>query len=318
MFNQSKDSGGVTGENIMGELARDYLNERKSRRRWGIFFKLVTVAYVGIIIAGFYATRDNAVSKEHTALVELNGTIAPQGGVSADQTKQGLRQAFEATNSRAVILRINSPGGTPVQAAEINAEIIRLKGLYPDKPFYAVIADICASGGYFVAVAADTIYANPSSLVGSIGVLMDGYGFVGSMEKLGVERRLITAGESKGLLDPFSPLDASDVAHVEQMLDEVHQQFIDAVIAGRGDRLAEDDTIFSGLFWTGERALELGLVDGFGDAGHVARDVVGTEHVVDYTVRQSFLEQFAEQLGVTLLGKLGLNTPGMRPWMRIP
>jgi protease-4 len=276
------------------------------------------VAYVGIIIAGFYATRDNAVSKEHTALVELNGTIAPQGGVSADQTKQGLRQAFEATNSRAVILRINSPGGTPVQAAEINAEIIRLKGLYPDKPFYAVIADICASGGYFVAVAADTIYANPSSLVGSIGVLMDGYGFVGSMEKLGVERRLITAGESKGLLDPFSPLDASDVAHVEQMLDEVHQQFIDAVIAGRGDRLVEDDTIFSGLFWTGERALELGLVDGFGDAGHVARDVVGTEHVVDYTVRQSFLEQFAEQLGVTLLGKLGLKTPGMRPWMRIP
>jgi protease-4 len=318
MLNQSKASGDVTGENIMGELARDYLNERKSRRRWGIFFKLVTVAYVGIIIAGFYATRDNAVSKEHTALVELNGTIAPQGGVSADQTKQGLRQAFEATNSRAVILRINSPGGTPVQAAEINAEIIRLKGLYPDKPFYAVIADICASGGYFVAVAADTIYANPSSLVGSIGVLMDGYGFVGSMEKLGVERRLITAGESKGLLDPFSPLDASDVAHVEQMLDEVHQQFIDAVIAGRGDRLVEDDTIFSGLFWTGERALELGLVDGFGDAGHVARDVVGTEHVVDYTVRQSFLEQFAEQLGVTLLGKLGLKTPGMRPWMRIP
>ena len=224
----------------------------------------------------------------------------------------GLRRAFEADKSRGVILRINSPGGTPVQAAEINAEIVRLKGLYPDKPFYTVISDLCASGGYYVAVAADTIYANPSSLVGSIGVLMDGYGFVSTMEKLGVERRLITAGENKGLLDPFSPLIEDDVIHVKQMLNEVHQQFIDAVKTGRGDRLADDDSIFSGLFWSGERAMELGLIDAFGDAGYVARDVIGTETLVDYTVRKSFLEQFSDQLGASLLSRLGLESPGFK------
>jgi protease-4 len=318
MFNQSRKPAEVSEENIMGELAREYMNERKSRRRWGIFFKLVTVLYIGVIIVGFYSARDSVATGEHTALVELSGAIAPQNGVTSDQMIEGLRRAFDADKSQGVILRINSPGGTPVQAAEINTEIIRLKGLHPEKPFYTVISDICASGGYFVAVAADTIYANPSSLVGSIGVLMDGYGFVDTMEKLGVERRLITAGENKALMDPFSPLVESDVEHVKEMLNEVHLQFIEAVKVGRGDRLAADDSIFSGLFWSGERAMELGLIDGFGDAGYVAREVIGTERLVDYTVRKSFLEQFSEQLGASLLARLGLGTADMTLLMELP
>lgn len=288
---------------IMAEVARDYLKDRRSRRRWGYFFKGFAALYLVALLVTWWTGRDATATEAHTALVELEGLIAP-GSTSADEINRTLRRAFEAERAAGVILRINSPGGTPVQAAGINAEIRRLRDLYPKKPFYVVISDICASGGYYVAVAADDIYAHPSSLVGSIGVRMDSFGFVDTMAKLGVERRLITAGENKGMLDPFSPLDPAQRRHAEAMITEVHQQFIDAVKDGRGDRLSADEAIFSGLYWSGERALELGLVDAFGSVGDVARNEVGVERVLRYNPERSLLDQFAREIGATLSGLL--------------
>ena len=288
---------------ILTVLAQDYLKERKSRRRWGWFFKGLIAVYIGFTLWAWFQTRDTTITDSHTALVELEGLIAP-GSTSADEINDSLRRAFKAEHSVGVVLRINSPGGTPVQAASINTEIQRLKNKYPDKPFYVVITDVCASGGYYVAVAADEIYAHPSSIVGSIGVRMDAFGFVGTMDKLGVERRLITAGENKGMLDPFSPSEPGQIAHAEAMLDEVHQQFIDAVKTGRGDRLSSNEEIFSGLFWSGERARELGLVDKFGGLGEVARDVLGADRVVTYNPRRSLLDEFARSVGSTLSARL--------------
>ena len=288
---------------IMAAVAREYLRDRRSRRRWGYFFKGLIALYLVITLAAWFFSRDVVPGGPHTALVELEGLIAP-GSTSADEINETLRRAFRARDAAGVILRINSPGGTPVQAAQINAEIRRLRTRYPDKPFFVVISDICASGGYYVAVAADEIYAHPSSLVGSIGVRMDSFGFVEALEKLGIERRLVTAGEDKGMLDPFSPLEPDQLRHAKTMIGEVHEQFIEAVRDGRGDRLSDDESLFSGLYWSGARAKELGLVDAFGGVGDVARDILGAERVVTYNPKRSLLDQFAREMGAVISAQL--------------
>jgi protease-4 len=239
-----------------------------------------------------------------TALVDVQGIIADGAQADADTRVTGLRAAFEDSRTAGVILRINSPGGSPVQAGYVNDEIYRLKKKHPDIKVYAVIQDLCASGGYYIAVAADEIYADKGSIVGSIGVRMDSFGFVEALQKLGVERRLLTAGEHKGFLDPFLPLDPGEVDHVRGVLGEIHQQFINTVRRGRKDRLKDDPAIFSGLVWTGERALEIGLVDALGSAGQVARDIIGAEDIVDFTPRENVVEQVARRFGASAVSAL--------------
>ena len=286
---------------ILQELAVDYMHDKKVRRRWKMaLFALFGVYLLGIIFVSGSSGKSAALSSSHTALVELSGVIGTEMGVSSDQINESLRKAFAAKFSKGVVLRINSPGGTPVQSAEINAEISRLRALYPNKPMHAVVSDMAASGGYFVAVAADNIYANRSSIVGSIGVRMDGFGFVEAMKKYGVERRSLTAGENKAILDPFLPVKPAQKAHAEKMLDQVHQHFIEAVKQGRGERIADAPGIYSGLFWSGEEAKLLGLVDEFGSVDTVARDIIGAETVVDYTILPSFFDQFSRQFGVAV------------------
>jgi protease-4 len=241
-----------------------------------------------------------AEHRKHTALVELTGVIAPGAEASAESITTSLQSAFEDGNTQGVILRINSPGGSPVQSGIINDEIHRLRGMYPDVPLYAVVEDICASGGYYVAVAADRIYVDKASIVGSIGVLMEGFGFTGLMDKVGVERRLLTAGENKGFLDPFSPQEERHRIHAQELLGDVHQQFIDVVRKGRGERLKESPDMFSGLMWSGSRSVELGLTDGFGSVEYVAREVVKAADIVDFTQRQNIAERFAKQFGADL------------------
>jgi len=237
---------------------------------------------------------------KHTALVDLSGVIAANADASADRIVTGLRAAFEDDKTVGVILRINSPGGSPVQSGYINDEIQRLRAEYPDIPFYAVVMDICASGGYYVAAAADRIYADKASVVGSIGVRFDGFGFVDAIDRLGIERRLMTAGEHKALLDPFLPEGEAEKVHMQRLLDAIHQQFIDVVKQGRGDRLADNPEIFSGLVWTGDQALELGLVDELGSAGYVAREVIGQANIVDFTPRKSVFDRFLTNLGASV------------------
>jgi protease-4 len=271
------------------------------------------VAWLALFAVAVAALWDHRLTplageKAHTALVEVDGVLDLGGELKADDVIQGLRDAFDADKAKGVILRINSPGGSPVQAAEIFDEIRRLRKLHPGKPLHAVVSDICASGGYYIAAAADRIYAHPSSLVGSIGVLMDGFGFTETMEKLGVERRLLTAGEHKGMLDPFSPLKAEERAHVQKMLDQVHAQFVSAVRDGRGKRLAESPDLFSGLIWSGEEAKKLGLVDDFGSADYVAREVIGAEDLVDYTLEPDYLERLARQIGMGAAKVLGFGS----------
>jgi protease-4 len=236
--------------------------------------------------------------------VELKGVIADTGDASADNIVGALRDAFSDKHTRGVILRINSPGGSPVQAGTINDEIARLRAKYPDVPLYAVVEDICASGGYYVAVAADKIYVDKASIVGSIGVLMDGFGFTGTLDKLGVERRLLTAGENKGFLDPFSPLVPSQRDYAKKMLGEIHQQFIDVVRKGRGTRLKESADTFSGLVWTGQRSIDLGLADALGSVDSVAREVIKAEAIVDFTPRENVVERFAKRFGAAMAESL--------------
>lgn len=285
---------------VVTQLAESSLREQRRARRWGIFFKLLTFAYIAAIIFLYGDTNISNVriNEKHTALVELTGVIADEKPANADNIVTALRDAFENKNSAGVILRINSPGGSPVQSGYIYDEIRRLREENPDTPLYAVVTDICASGGYYIASAADKIYADKASIVGSIGVRMDNFGFVDAMDKLGVERRTLTAGENKALLDPFLPEDEKTKAHMQSMLTEIHQQFIDSVKKGRGDRLdATAEDIFSGLIWTGETAMNLGLVDELASASHVAREVIGEETIVNYTVQEDILERFAERLG---------------------
>lgn len=276
--------------------------EQRRRRRWGIFFKSLGFAYLFLLLFLFRAPFDAGmgapVTEAHTALVDLRGVIAADQDASADNLVTALEKGFQAGGSQAVILRINSPGGSPVQSDYLYQAIERLRKEYSDKKLYAVITDIGASGAYYVAAAADKIYANQSSLVGSIGVRGGGFGFTGAMEKLGIERRLYTAGKNKGFLDPFQPENEEQVEFWEGVLEKTHEQFIQRVRDGRGDRLAKDnDRLFSGLVWSGQQAIDLGLVDDFATAGQVARDVVGEENIVDYSYEPSLLQRLMRRLG---------------------
>lgn len=281
------------------ELAWEGLREKRRSRRWGIFFKFLMFLYLlGFIFAISGWPKSKAISgANHTALIKLKGVIADGGDSSAEEINQLLKKAFEDKNTQGIILEINSPGGTPVQAAEIYHEIRRLKAEHSEIPLYAVVTDLCASGGYYVAAAADEIYANKASIVGSIGVRLDSYGVSRLAEKLGIESRTITAGKNKALLDPFSQLDPVQKAHLQSMLNQVHQQFITDVKSGRGDRLEDSPDIFSGLIWSGEAAQKLGLIDQFGSTAMVAREVIGEENIVEYEARKSLLQQLTADAG---------------------
>lgn len=304
---------------ILERVLMASIDEQRRARRWGIFFKSLLAIYVlgFLLVIAWGSLGETQLAGRHTALVDLDGVIAPDSESNADNVITGLRAAFESKATAGVILRTNSPGGSPVQAAYISDEIHRLRETYPAIPFYAVIGDICASGCYYAVAGADKIFASPSSIVGSIGVLMDGFGFVDGMKKLGVERRLLTAGENKGIMDPFSPLDPKARVHVQTMLDEIHQQFIETVKKGRGEALHEDDkNLFSGLFWTGARAKELGLVDEFGSAGYVAREVIKAEDIVDFTYRENLLDRFAERIGAAMANTMAAAISGAAPSLR--
>lgn len=288
---------------LVERLAVDSLVERRRARRWSIFFRLVwlTLAVIGgLAVLGTAASGRSGAASPHAAVIDLRGTIEEGGTNSAERINDALLDAFEATNVRGVILRINSPGGSPVQAGQIYDEIRRLRQEHPGTPLYAVVEEVCASGGYYVAAAADRIYADKASLVGSIGVLIDGFGFTGAMERLGIERRLLVAGANKGFLDPFSPQDETGRLHAQAMLDTIHRQFITAVREGRGERLRDRPELFTGLVWTGTRAIELGLADGLGTVRSVAREQIGVSALVDYTPRESVAERLARQVGARL------------------
>ena len=303
---------------LLEKLAFASLEESRKARRWSIFFKIFIAVYLIIVLLIMQSGTwgEKALATRYTALVELDGEISAESVANADNIIRGLRDAFEDKAAVGVILQANSPGGSPVQSAYIYDEILRLRDKHPDKSLYAVIGDMCASGCYYAVAAADKIYASPASIVGSIGVLMDGFGFVDGMKKLGIERRLLTAGENKGILDPFSPLDSKSRRHAQKMLDEIHGQFIDAVKQGRGDALKPNKEIFSGLFWSGTKAKELGLVDEYGSAGSVARDVIGAEEIVDYTVRENLFNRLADRFGMAMgrsvASELRLSGGGLR------
>lgn len=312
-----RDSGWERG--LIEKLSSASLNEQRRARRWGIFFKSLFFFYLFFLL--YLAMQDQdftdaSRAKAHTAMVEVNGLISDATKANADNIIEGLRDAFEDGNTKGVVMRINSPGGSPVQSDYVYREIKRLRALHKDIPLHAVIVDVGASGAYYIASAADNIYVNPASIVGSIGVLMNGFGFTGAMEKLGVERRLLTAGESKGMLDPFTPLKEDEVAHVKGLLNTIHQQFIAAVKEGRGERLKDDPQLFTGKFWTGEQSIELGLSDAIGDVDYVAREVIKVEDVVDYTHKPDFFKRFADRLGTAMANvlteQLGFTTSGLR------
>lgn len=293
---------------VLEGLAGAALKEQRTARRWGIFFKLLTFAYITFALVVFvdWSSTESLSDSKHTALVDLEGVIDSTGDASADKITTALQSAFSDKNTRGVILKINSPGGSPVQSGIINDEMHRLRGLHPDIPLYVVVEDICASGGYYVAAGADKIFVNKASIVGSIGVLMDGFGFTGSMEKLGVERRLLTAGANKGFLDPFSPMDPAQRTFAQNMLNEIHQQFIGVVKEGRGKRLKDDPEMFSGLMWTGQKSIDLGLADALGTVDSVARDVIKAEDIVDYTQKDKLVERFAKRIGAGVGSRLDL------------
>jgi protease-4 len=297
------------------------LKEQRAARRWHIFFRLLMI---GIAVVGLWIFFDLSFPGDdaealgrHTALIEIEGNIEEEGSGAADNVIPSLNKAFSDSGSVAVVLRINSPGGSPVQAGIIVDEIKRLRRGYPAKQLYVVVDEMCASGGYYIAAAADRIFVNKASIVGSVGVLMDGFGFTGTMEKLGVERRLMTAGENKGFLDPFSPQSEKHKAHAQAMLNEIHQQFISVVRAGRGKRLKETPDTFSGLYWSGAKAVEMGLADGFGTVDSVARDIVKVEDIVDYTAHEGLPERVLKKFGAAVgEGAVKAMGPGNLPQLR--
>ncbi len=292
---------GRTLESSLEKVVRELIQERRSERNWRIFFRL---AWLALVVAIVWVLLSRAgptmqISKPHTALIEVQGEIAVGSEASAEALVAALKSAFEDKGAVAIVLRINSPGGSPVQSGIVNDEIRRLKALH-NKKVYAVVEEMCASGAYYIAVAADEIYVDKASLVGSIGVLMDGFGFTGLMDKLGVERRLLTAGQNKGMLDPFSPQDPTHKAYAQAMIEQIHEQFIGVVKEGRGERLKATPETFSGLFWNGEEAVRLGLADKFGSLDHVAREVIKAEDVVDYTPRDNVAERLAKRFGAAV------------------
>jgi protease IV len=299
-------------------LLLENLKETRKARRWKAIFRVLTLlVFFGVIIAvfDFHLPGHGIGVEKHTALVTLEGEISSSSPANASDINASLTSAFENEHSAGVILQINSPGGSPVQAGMMNDEIHRLRKLYPNKPFYVVVEDICASGGYYVAVASDQILVDKASLVGSIGVIMEGFGFTGLMDKLGVTRRMITSGSNKGMLDPFSKENPQQVEMVKTMIDEIHQQFIAVVKEGRGTRLKDAPELFSGRIWNGEQAVKIGLVDGYGTVDSVARDIFKAPDILDYTVKENFAERVAKRFGAeagTAAGKALVNAPGLK------
>ncbi|WP_419964774.1 S49 family peptidase [Pelomonas caseinilytica] len=288
-------------EPVLAELARDFLRERRAERRWRNLFRLFWLTLAALLVYSLWMQGRHVTpsATPHTALIEVRGEIAADTEASAELLLAALKDAFNDDAAQAIVLRINSPGGSPVQAGIVYDEIKRLKKLH-DKPVYAVVEEVCASGAYYIAAAADEIFVDKASVVGSIGVLMDGFGFTGLMDKLGIERRLLTAGENKGMLDPFSPLPPKQRAYAQAMLDQIHQQFIAVVREGRGKRLKETPDTFSGLFWNGEQAVQLGLADRYGNLDFVAREVVKAEDIIDYTPKDNVAERLAKRFGASI------------------
>jgi protease IV len=288
-------------ETTLASIASGLLQDRRSERRWRVFFRLAWLGLVVVVAWVLLAQRGHvsAPATPHTALVDVRGEISADSEASADLLVSALKSAFADPYARGVVLRINSPGGSPVQAGIVNDEIRRLKALH-QKKVYAVVEEVCASGAYYIAVAADEIYVDKASIVGSIGVLMDGFGFTGAMDKLGVDRRLLTAGEHKGMLDPFSPRSGAEDKIAQAMIDQIHRQFVDVVKAGRGERLKETPQTFSGLFWNGEEAVRQGLADKLGNLDYVAREVIKAEEVIDYTPHDNVAERLAKRFGASI------------------
>lgn len=317
MSDEWKSSGGSEGEDakswkLLEKALLSSVQEQRRSRRWGIFFKLLTFAYLlGVLVmfSPLLQFKSSGTGTEaHTALIEVRGMIVDQEAASADKIVGSLRAAFKDANTKGVILRINSPGGSPVQSGYIYDEIRRLRAEHPQIKVYAVITDLGASGAYYIASAADEIYADKASLVGSIGVTAAGFGFVGAMEKLGVDRRVYTSGEHKAFLDPFQPPKAEEAEFWKGVLETTHRQFIASVKQGRGERLKADahPELFSGLVWSGEQALELGLVDALGSTSYVAREVIGVKELVDFTVRDTPFDRFAKRLGSSVADRIAL------------
>lgn len=287
---------------LLEKLIQSTLKEQRRSRRWGIFFKIVFLLYLVFFLFAIWPASTTPVGStlSHAALIDINGIILPGSKNSADNIGKALRKAFNDKNTLGIILRINSPGGAPVQADYIFNEIRRLRQQHRDIKVYAVCEDVCASGAYYIAAAADDIYANPSSLVGSIGVMINSFGFVDTMQKLGIQRRLLIAGKNKGILDPFSPMDDQQKQYIQTILNQAHQEFINAVELGRGNRLQKSDpTIFSGLVYSGVDAKQLGLIDGFMSAGQVAREILRTDNIIDYTIKPSFFDRFYQNIGAS-------------------
>ena len=316
--NQSENTNQNWERQALEHLLLENLRESRKARRWKAVFRVLTlIVFVGAIFAifDFQVPGGRMGTEKHTALVSLEGEISSSSMANALDINSSLNAAFENEHSVGVVLRINSPGGSPVQAGMINDEIIRLRKLYPSKPLYVVVEDICASGGYYVAVAGDQILVDKASLVGSIGVIMEGFGFTGLMEKLGVTRRMITAGSNKGMMDPFSKENPQQVEMIKTMIDEIHQQFIEVVKAGRGDRLKETPEMFSGRIWNGEQAIKIGLADGYGTVETVARDVFKAPDILDYTMKENFAERVAKRFGAEVgaaAGKALIKTPDLK------
>lgn len=287
---------------LLEKIAFASLTEQRAKRRWGIFFKLAIMTYLiaVLVLVVDWGGSEKLVDGKHTALINLRGTIETTGEASADKINGALQSAFEDKGTAGIIIRINSPGGSPVQAGIVNDEIRRLRAKYPEIPLYVVVEDLCASGGYYIAAAADKIFVDKASIVGSIGVLMEGFGFTGTMDKLGVERRLLTAGINKGFLDPFSPQDEKQKEHAQVLLGEIHKQFIEVVRQGRGKRLKETPEMFSGLMWTGSQSIQLGLADDFGTVDSVARDLIKAENILDYSLKENIAERFAKRFGAEI------------------
>ena len=303
---------------VLEKLALSAITEQTRARRWGVFFKSLAFCYLTLVLGiTLYPVlkKDMGIdSKEHTAVIDVTGPIAEDKDANAASIIESLRNAVKDKQTKGIILHSNSPGGSPVQSAYVYEEIRSIKKRHPDLPIYAVVSDICASGCYYIASATDKIFVNPSSLIGSIGVLMDGFGFVDIMQKLGVERRLMTAGAHKAMLDPFSPPKTDETQYMQELLDQVHQQFINAVKAGRGDRLIQSPDMFSGLVWTGEAGVKNGIADAYGTEDYVAKTIIGAENRVDFTKQSRFLDKIAGKLGASFGQAIGtvLQSPNLR------
>jgi protease-4 len=310
---------------VLEKVALKAIEEQRRARQWSALFKLLWFAFAFLVLAsllGWIGRPDKDATAslgKHTAVVDVEGIIGVDSKASAEKLMKGLNRAFKDTNTQGVVIRINSPGGSPVQAGYVNDEIRRLRAKYPNIPVHAVVEDLCASGGYYIAVAADRIYVDKASLVGSIGVIMGGFGFVGAIDKLGIERRAYASGENKDFLDPFLPENPKHREHAQQMIAEIHQQFVKTVRQGRGARLKETPETFSGLFWTGEKSVELGLADGFGSAEYVAREVIKAERLVDFTPEENYFERLSKTFGTSLGQTLGRSAAeaALRPALPI-